>query len=63
MGLDMIEVSSELADEIRQSKKLDVFDNMISALGRLKERNLSSAHLYKVIDAERDAFVGYVILL
>ena len=62
MGLDIIEVSSERADEIQKSNSIELFDNMISALEKFKERKSKFEHLYKIIDAERDAFVGYMII-
>ena len=61
-GLDSIEVSTEKAEEIREKTKL--YDNAIEALRELSENKKTSlsTKVFKIIDAELDALVGYILM-
>lgn len=61
-GLDLIEVSTEKAEEIRE--KIKLYDNAIEALRELSESKKTglSTKVFKIVDAELDALVGYVLM-
>lgn len=62
MGFDTIEVSSKDAEEIQKNVKLH--DNMIDALEELRTSRQYGliSKVFRIIDAEIDALVGYVVM-